>query len=81
MTEPSITVNGEPRALDGVPAWANALDWLRGIGLTGAKEGCAEGECGACSVLVARPDGDRAAVDRGQRLPGAGRWRWTGRRW
>ena len=58
MREPSITVNGESRALNGVPAWVNALDWLRGLGLTGAKEGCAEGECGACSVLVARPDGD-----------------------
>lgn len=58
MTEPTITVNGEPRALDGVPSWVSALDWLRGIGLTGAKEGCAEGECGACSVMVARPDGE-----------------------
>ena len=60
MVDPSITVNGEHRTLDGVPAWVNTLDWLRGIGLTGAKEGCAEGECGACSVLVARPDGDRS---------------------
>src|SRR5262245_14965525 len=58
MTDPRITVNGEPRPLSGVPAFTTALDFLRAIGLTGAKEGCAEGECGACSVLVARPDGD-----------------------
>jgi xanthine dehydrogenase small subunit len=56
-TAPHVIVNGEPRSLAGTAAHTTALDWLRGIGLTGAKEGCAEGECGACSVLVARPDG------------------------
>jgi xanthine dehydrogenase small subunit len=60
LADPTITVNGEQRPLDGVPAWVSTLDWLRGIGLTGAKEGCAEGECGACSVMVARPDGERS---------------------
>lgn len=52
-----MTVNGRPRVDDDVPVHLNLLDWLRGLGLTGAKEGCAEGECGACAVLVARPDG------------------------
>jgi len=60
MAAPSITVNSRPWSLAGVAPHTTALDWLRGIGLTGAKEGCAEGECGACSVLVARPDGDGA---------------------
>ena len=48
-----MTVNGRIVPLVGASAHATALDWLRGIGLTGAKEGCAEGECGACAVLVA----------------------------
>jgi xanthine dehydrogenase small subunit len=52
------TVNGRATSLDGATAHTTALDWLRDHGLTGAKEGCAEGECGACAVLVARPDGE-----------------------
>ncbi len=54
MEQPLVTVNGESRSLVGADPPTTALDWLRGIGLTGAKEGCAEGECGACSVLLAR---------------------------
>jgi xanthine dehydrogenase small subunit len=56
-----ITVNGEPLPLDGATPHTTALDFLRDRGLTGAKEGCAEGECGACCVLVARPPADGTA--------------------
>ncbi|MGO2432246.1 MAG: 2Fe-2S iron-sulfur cluster-binding protein, partial [Glutamicibacter arilaitensis] len=51
-----VTVNGTAKEIDG-PPHTNALDFLRGQGLIGCKEGCAEGECGACSILVARSDG------------------------
>jgi aerobic carbon-monoxide dehydrogenase small subunit len=48
----SCRVNGSPVELHGHPM-DRLLDVLRrGLGLTGTKEGCGEGECGACSVLV-----------------------------
>ena len=62
---PQVIVNGQPYPLDGTPAYTTALDFIRDRGLIGAKEGCAEGECGACSVMVARPDG-LADADRTQ---------------
>jgi len=55
MVSPAINVNGRVLDLDGVAPHLTALDWLRAQGFTGCKEGCAEGECGACSILVARP--------------------------
>ena len=54
-TTPGVRVNGRTEDLDGTAPHASALDWLRDRGLTGSKEGCAEGECGACAIVVARP--------------------------
>ena len=53
-----VNVNGLPRSLDGVGGETTLLDFLRVGGLTGTKEGCAEGECGACAVVVLKPDVD-----------------------
>lgn len=55
MVAARITVNGKETPIAPAAAHTTVLDFLRDRGLTGTKEGCAEGECGACSVLVARP--------------------------
>ena len=40
------------------PAGLLVLDFVRGEGLTGTKEGCKEGDCGACAILIGELDGD-----------------------
>lgn len=47
----TCTLNGTRTVLEGHPM-ARLLDAIRGAGFTGTKEGCGEGECGACSVLI-----------------------------
>jgi aerobic carbon-monoxide dehydrogenase small subunit len=52
LHEVSLTVNGELKTVRAYPM-ERLLDVLRHqLGLTGAKEGCGEGECGSCSVLL-----------------------------
>src|SRR3977135_290447 len=47
-----LTVNGKPARVEAHPM-KRLLDVLReDCGLTGTKEGCGEGECGACTVLI-----------------------------
>ena len=52
MSAIRFLVNGAPAEVD-VPGMRRLLDVLReDLGLTGTKEGCGEGECGACSVIL-----------------------------
>ena len=53
-TEIAVEVNGQSQSAPN-SATGTLLDWLRDTAGTGTKEGCAEGECGACTVVL---DGD-----------------------
>ena len=52
MTTIRLTINGRKKTIE-APPMKRLLDVLReDLHLTGAKEGCGEGECGACAVLI-----------------------------
>jgi xanthine dehydrogenase molybdopterin binding subunit/xanthine dehydrogenase small subunit len=51
-----FTLNGRPIRAGQVSLNLTLLEFLRANGLTGSKEGCAEGDCGACSVVIVDRD-------------------------
>jgi len=61
MHDIAFLLNGEIVELSGVAPTTTLLDWLRETrGLTGTKEGCNEGDCGACTVMLTDAHGARA---------------------
>jgi len=61
MTEIAFLLNGTPVRLADPAPTRTLLDWLReDRGLTGTKEGCNEGDCGACTVMVTDASGAKA---------------------
>ena len=57
-----LSINGLPRIVEPGEPGETLLDYVRSLGFTGAKEGCAEGECGACALLWLEENGGRSRL-------------------
>jgi xanthine dehydrogenase small subunit len=57
----TLVLNGRPIHIEQPSSRTTVLDFVRQQGFTGAKEGCAEGECGACAVALVEPHGSGSA--------------------
>jgi xanthine dehydrogenase molybdopterin binding subunit/xanthine dehydrogenase small subunit len=59
-----FVLNGRTIRVEGASANTTLLNYLRSIGATGSKEGCAEGDCGACSAVLVERDAHGRVVYR-----------------
>jgi xanthine dehydrogenase molybdopterin binding subunit/xanthine dehydrogenase small subunit len=60
-----FTLNGRKVEVANTATTTTLLDYLRSSGLTGSKQGCAEGDCGACTVAIVERDAQGNATYRG----------------
>ena len=58
----NVTVNGEPRELAVEPHWTLLETVREQLGLTGSKDGCGTGDCGACSMILREPQDERGRL-------------------